>query len=876
MKGSIVCRVLLCLLSLLRPGSLAGQVWDDFSDGDITSGVVWTGDTGAFMVSGGALKLSSSGSDSSFLSTGVVAMGDTMEWSVQVKLNFAPSSLNYLRLYLSSDQTNLKSPLNGYFLQLGETGGADAVVLSRQSGYTVFPLLRSRDSLVAQAGEIHLRVLRLPGGIWTLQTDPECDGSWFNEGSITDNSFTTFLYTGMKCVYTSTNASGFSFDDIYAGPFREDTIAPFLISASMAGDSSVLVRFSEAMDTSQVLTPAVYSIGGAGAPQTVYCADQTHTLIHLKYSQSLSTLFKPQLCVQQVSDEAGNVLSGNGCVDVHRFSPAVTGDLLFTEVMYDPSEAPSLPDAEYVEVYNRSDHSILLDGWELSDPTTTAVIIADTLHPGMYRVFCDQTHMNLFTAAGIDHVKGLSDFPSLNNTGDHLELRNAAGVVIDALTYSPEMYRDPLRDDHGWSIERIDENFPCHDEMNWKGSVAPSGGTPGSENSAAGLYEDTTGIWPSFVFPVDSLHLLIGFSEYPDTTGFNPGVVLSLSGYAGFISEAVWDPSLPQLMATVTMPMMPDKLYTLNISSSIADCAGNPLSRWNRIDFLLPSDSGIRDVRINEILFNPYPDGSDFVEVYNAGQQAVDLSHLRIAHADVWTGQAEDPVPFSSRPQLLMPGEYAVATEDITDIRSRYKVQDPRKLIQASLPSFNDDEGILVLLNPALQELERYHYRELHHFPLITDPEGVSLERISTLIPSDDSTNWHSAAETAGFATPGMRNSQAADITVNEQWLSATPVLFTPDNNGYHDVQQIDCHPSRPGFVVHLTLLNAQGVAVRSLARQELLGASGNWIWDGTDDSGQRLPPGIYVILAELFHIDGETRKYKTVTVLATPLANGK
>jgi hypothetical protein len=153
---------------------------------------------------------------------------------------------------------------------------------------------------------------------------------------------------------------------------------------------------------------------------------------------------------------------------------------------------------------------------------------------------------------------------------------------------------------------------------------------------------------------------------------------------------------------------------------------------------------------------------------------------------------------------------------------------------------------------------------------LIDDPEGVSLERISFSRATDDSTNWHSSAGQGGGASPCRRNSQAEFLgTPDDDWLTVEPELFSPDNDGYHDVLQMACKPEKPGYVVHLRVLDAFGNTVRTLGRQELLGQEGRWNWDGLDENGQVLNPGIYILLAELFHVDGETRVLKRPCVLA-------
>ena len=57
-----------------------------------------------------------------------------MEWTCYVKLSFSPSDNNMARVYLLSDQTDLKGPLNGYFIKLGENLSNDAIELVKHAG----------------------------------------------------------------------------------------------------------------------------------------------------------------------------------------------------------------------------------------------------------------------------------------------------------------------------------------------------------------------------------------------------------------------------------------------------------------------------------------------------------------------------------------------------------------------------------------------------------------------------------------------------------------------------------------------------------------------------------------------------------------------
>ncbi|MEY3148152.1 MAG: hypothetical protein RL688_1371, partial [Actinomycetota bacterium] len=55
---------------------------------------------------------------------------------------------------------------------------------------------------------------------------------------------------------------------------------------------------------------------------------------------------------------------------------------------------------------------------------------------------------------------------------------------------------------------------------------------------------------------------------------------------------------------------------------------------------------------------------------------------------------------------------------------------------------------------------DRVAYLNDWHFKLISDEEGVSLERIDHNAVSQDASNWHSAASSVNYGTPTYKNSQ--------------------------------------------------------------------------------------------------------------------
>ena len=107
------------------------QVEDHFDDGDFTVAPVWSGNNSEFYVNpAGQLQLNAALAGFSYLSVPVTLTSlESIEWRFFINLDFSPSSSNYSKIYLSSDQQDLQQPLNGYFLKFGESKLASTVLI---------------------------------------------------------------------------------------------------------------------------------------------------------------------------------------------------------------------------------------------------------------------------------------------------------------------------------------------------------------------------------------------------------------------------------------------------------------------------------------------------------------------------------------------------------------------------------------------------------------------------------------------------------------------------------------------------------------------------------------------------------------------------
>ncbi|MBL0314390.1 MAG: hypothetical protein IPP69_00955 [Flavobacteriales bacterium] len=187
------------------------------------------------------------------------------------------------------------------------------------------------------------------------------------------------------------------------------------------------------------------------------------------------------------------------------------------------------------------------------------------------------------------------------------------------------------------------------------------------------------------------------------------------------------------------------------------------------------------------------------------------------------------------------------------------------------IADFSSSDDVF-LLTPANEVSDHFSYTSDLQYPLLNSDDGVSLERIAFNRPTSDNTNWHSAAESAGFATPGYINSQSELAMGTEDQFTVETEIFSPDNDGNNDVALFSWNLSEQGYTGDIKIYDSEGRFVRHLMKGELLGAEGSISWDGLTDEKQKASIGIYVIYFEAFTPGGATLKNKKSCVLAHSL----
>lgn len=538
----------------------------------------------------------------------------------------------------------------------------------------------------------------------------------------------------------------------------------------------------------------------------------------------------------------------------------LTGHILITELMADPDPVVSLPDKEYIEIGNIATFDVDIGKWSLLAGDHEIAIPGFTIYAGEYVILTSVKDTAVF--AGYGKVIGMKSFPALVNKGMILALKNDKGELIHGIEYSQKWYCNELKSEGGWSLEMIDAAYPFQFDGNWKESVSRSGGTPGTKNSVSRENRDIVFTGIVNAFPDDSLSVRVRFSEpvfcVPELTG---GIRINNKPVK---SVEAADPLLREYIIVPEVFIERGRIHTLSFPEDLADVAGNRADRMS-YDFGIPGDAAEGDILFNEVLFNPMPGDPDYIEFYNNSEKIIDAARLILVSVNQ-SGDTSSVVFASEEHRCIMPGDYYAITVNRERIIQAYPFSDPEHIFETgSLPSMPDNKGHLILMTRELDIVDELIYDDDMHYPLLVSDDGVALEKIMPGGASADRSNWHSAAATSNWGTPGAANSVVAETPVSKDGIALSSTRISPDNDGHEDILTINLSLTETGNLVSAEIFDETGTFVKSLAGNLLAGSDVSLNWDGTAKDGSLVDSGIYIIFVSALNPGGKTIQWKKV-----------
>ena len=632
-----------------------------------------------------------------------------------------------------------------------------------------------------------------------------------------------------------------------------DETAPSIVDLSINSANELHITFSETIDTAVSLSLDNFSLDNDyGNPVYAGMDANNPNLLVLMFGMSFEQNRIYNLTVENIADLCGNVMERQTV----QFStvPIAFNTIVVSEIMSKPSPVVGLPDAKYVEIYNRSDNAVSLSGWKISLGSTTKPMPSVIIGAQSYLVFTAAD--NAFMFEGFENVVGVDGFPSFAQGGTTISLYDKNGNIVHTLTFSSSWHDDNFKAQGGYSLEMVDLNNPCEGAANWRSTLDRRGGTPGTQNSVNASNPDRATPYPTDAEVVNDT-VVVYFSEV---------VLPEMISTQNFSAEELGNPTFvkivePQLTVVkmkFNAEIQRGKVYMLNIGENITDCSGNNVEVNTQIRFGIGVQAEYNDLTINELLFNPYSGGSDFIELYNRSDKVIDLKDLWISNTND-DGSVKDSYQITSISRLILPQEYCAISTDIDDLHNHYSILHPENLYKvAKMPSMPDDKGTIIITGRAFDTIDIASYSKSQHYKLLSSQDGVSLERINYDVPASDLSNWHSAAQDAGFATPGYVNSQFHEVGDIESQISLSSEVFSPDNDGYDDQLTITYNLDVAGYSGTIAVYSSNGRLVQTLVNNRSLGSTGNIVWDGFDAQNRLCPAGIYIVYVELFNLEGK------------------
>ena len=505
---------------------------------------------------------------------------------------------------------------------------------------------------------------------------------------------------------------------------------------------------------------------------------------------------------------------------------------------------------EWVELFNMEKRARNLAGLTIADKSSRREIPEVRIEAESYVVLCVDSSLMRMRYTVPDGITLLEmRLPSLNNGGDELRLFNSDGERLDSVSYSNAQVLPAV------SLERREAELDGFQPESWAVSRHPEGATPGTRNSITAVDVDLV------CASVHSLknHLIL--------TCFNSGKLdlkdISLRLVVQRQNEPVFaaDTSLPFLAASDSAAIQ----FNHHLARSgwfecVANvhAAGDERPENDSISGERYLDAGTDELVISEIMFRPLPGQAEYVELYNAGTHTADMRSWRLIHSakgGVADSLVLDIPPYCENGVHLGPeGTLAVCWNTALFAQFPGLNECSNALFVDQSFNLRSGGGTLLLKNPNGRLIDSVCFGPNLHIVPLDAQQGRSLERNIKSQRRQFEQDWTTSADERG-GTAGERNSTvdipargSLDIQPNPLLLGGLPAVThinyrVPYSHSYVRVQVFDCEGRQVA-----TLLDAQFSAAHGQAE-----------WDGRDDRGAPVVPGVYIVQVEAAaYLDGE------------------
>lgn len=492
---------------------------------------------------------------------------------------------------------------------------------------------------------------------------------------------------------------------------------------------------------------------------------------------------------------------------------------LLAQIITEIHPVPAAGEPEWVEIYNPTGRTKVLKEHKICD-SRSCVTLPDVSIPSRSYVVITTSRDALLESRSVNDVVQ-SALPSLNNTTDVVELRDADSSLIDRCSYN---MKDHVK---GRTIERrgrwVDDDV-VHDTT-WATCVANDSATCGTLNSVVTLKHDLA-ITP---ITVDDRSIIVGVRNVGQNVTDRATLFIRLaSSKMSFTVDR-----LPPASTSST------QIFTVGISDlgwpqvtgrhactmwvNIRDDRSANDSMIVMLDLPPPAGS----IVLNEIMFDPWPGEEDYVELINIGSDTVDLSN--------WIIEDGSGDRSNVNAVIRLPPDSMIAMMGGVNLKPDL--------------SLNAGGDRVVIRTPSGFLVDDVQYDPSWHSPMLPNGKGVSLEKRSPQMVSASAASWTSSGALSG-GTPGAANTMRTPLDLHTQ-LTASPSPFSADPADARHPCIIAYQLPFQQAIITLHVRRWDGTYIATLLNSVFTGSEAAVAWDGTTATGLRIPPGAYVAVLE-------------------------
>ena len=532
------------------------------------------------------------------------------------------------------------------------------------------------------------------------------------------------------------------------------------------------------------------------------------------------------------------------------------------EIMYAPADAAN----EWFEILNTGNSPVDLHNWKWKDATSSIRNITSQsiiLLPDSFIVICQDSVKlkSQFTSLFGKIIQ--TSWSALNNTGDNVIVLDPDNNRRDSVSFIPSWGGN----NGGYSLEKINSAGSSNNSANWGTSISLHHATPGKNNSITpkpfDLYLKSFNVSP--VFPVIGEN--ISFEFVIRNTGSNNAENFLLNIFKDDDLDSL--PVDHELINSFTFGFLntfdsvqytyrvqnTDTGYNQFIAKVIFEQDSDTLNNMLLRRVYVSSNSGSGGgLVINEIMYDPLSNKSEWIELFNATGQSLNLRGWKYK-------EASSSGTLFSNDLLFNPGDYLILAHDSTIYDTFEYLRSPHinQLVKISTGISLNNTGESITITDSMNNvIDAVFYDPAWNNPELPDTKGISLERLNPSLNSNDRSNWSSCTELKG-GTPGLKNSIFTENIISNSDVMISPNPFSPDNDGHEDFTLIKYRLNVSYGQMRVKIFDIKGRQVRELANNQVTGSEGTIIFNGLGNNNEKLRMGIYILLIEAIDERGGT-----------------